>query len=231
MFFRFLVFGRERESHDAQERIATLQHRLKSLSYWNARLNDGRMLYYFRDEVGSKVYALFEVENFQSLDWLLKRDPAFPYLEYECQPVVSTRDLIHEIQDFIGESYFNDEELKKFEPHHVEVDQEASYVLVDKRQAPFSPLLSEEIQLAILRKTVSSQSAHDSEIEICDVNPVGSKIGVHVSRVTSVEAAQRPVEATAIFPDTEVTYVPLRTISQARTLCMANLASLGVRSS
>ncbi len=224
---RFLVTGEERKWHDPQEEIAMLRHRMRSLEYWSLWREMSGVNYYFRSQDGRQIFMLYEGDSAQELDRILKADPLLPYLQYSVNPVISTRDLIEEAQGYLGEKYFSEIELKRMEARAVEVDDTASYILVHKWQPPFSPLLGEDIQLDILRRTITSQRAHETEIEISDVNPVGSSIGVHVSKVSHISEARAPVEKTEIFPDTKVKYIKLSTIPQARAAAKLHLVALG----
>jgi hypothetical protein len=224
---KFYIRSEERPFRDVQEEAAMLQHRLNSIAYWESKLDLDDIEYVFKSEDCATSFLLVQNLNAKSLDWLIKRDPLFPFSQSTSTPVISTRDLIEEIEDYIGEEFFSEDELARFEPKPLKIEPEATYFMVYKHQPAFSPLLSEEVQTEIYRRTAHGQKGHESSIEISDVNPVGSTIGIHIAKTEQLDDARRPVINTMIFPDTNVEFSRVLTLFQSKRKTILRMQELG----
>ena len=64
-------------------------------------------------------------------------------------------------------------------------------------------------------RTVVAQRLHGSPFELTDDNPVGQARGLLIVESDSLEAVERHVESSEIFPDTIVTISKLLTLAQS----------------
>ncbi len=222
---RFLVRMNERSPRDAQENSAMLLHRLESLRYQADLLASGCLAYAFRAELGSVTVMMFEVDSLTDLDRYLKRDPGWPYCATEVIPVVSTEALIREAQDYLGEFIFAEEELQHLDYVKKPINSDCQYWLAIKEVLPFSPLLSEDAQNDVHRRTVLAQRSHLNPVEFADDNPVGRAVGILVAE-GDLESTKKHVESCEVFPDTIVTYLELSPLPRAWTATVAEIGRL-----
>lgn len=211
---RFFVRMKERSTVDPQEFAAMLSHRLHSISYQQRLVDGGALAYSFRSESGDTSVELFEVGTLEELDVLIKSDPHFSYSDNEVVPVVGTVDMVREASSFLGESILTESELDELRFPRKSINQDSMYWLAYKEVRAFSPLLSQEEQNDIARRTVVSQRAHHSPLEFADDNPVGKAVGILVAEGT-LEEVRAHVSNCEVYPDTEVTFTRLLTLRQS----------------
>jgi hypothetical protein len=222
---RFFTRMVERETHDAQEKAAMLYHRLDSIRYQLPLYQSGALAYAFRVVSGNAAVLMYDVATLQLLDLHLKRDPGWPYAHTEVVPVVSTEDLVREAQDYLGEHLFTDEELPSLCFERRRIDSKAMYWLAYKEVRPFSPLLTEESQNDVHRRTILAQRAHFESLEFADDNPVGKAVGILVAE-SELEAVKAHVESCDVFPDTTVQYTELLPLERAWDMTVAELSRM-----
>lgn len=223
---RFFVRMAERLTTDPQEYAAMLRHRLESIVYQQGLVGRGVLAYAFRADEGRLAIELFEVDSLENLDVLIKGDPIFSYSNNEITPVVGTVDMVREASNFLGESILCESELADLIFPRKNIRADAAYWLAYKEVRPFSPLLPEEVQQDIARRTVVSQRAHHSPIEFADDNPVGKAVGILVAEGT-LEEVKAHVANCEVYPDTVVTFtelIPLErswnhAVQELRRLC------------
>jgi hypothetical protein len=222
---RFFTVMTERPQPDAQERAAMLGHRLRSLNYQQGLLVSGELAYAFRTVGGESAILMYEVQSLENLDRTVKRDPGWPYAETTVTPVVSTESLVREAQEYLGEDHFTEEELPLLVFPRREIDARATYWLAYKEVKPFSPLLSDDDQNDIHRRTIFAQKAHLEPIEFADDNPVGKAVGILVA-AGALADVRRHVEGCDVFPDTVVEYKELVPLERAWEATVAALKDL-----
>jgi muconolactone delta-isomerase len=221
-----LVNIAERECDDAQEQAAMLRFRALAIDYRWELEQEGKIefAFYFRDK--SSGLFVIDVESNEQIDFIIKRDPLFPYAHITVTPLIDTAWLINEAQDFLGEQMVTPERAKELVHPRRAVDPTRSYVFVHKEVRPFSPLLSEEEQDEIFRRTVRSQDAHENlDLEFADFNPVGQQIGLLIGCGTE-EDVMNHVRNCEVFPDTVVTCEHLLVPALAFDQCQKHLVQL-----
>jgi hypothetical protein len=218
---------KERRCTDAQEVLAMLNHRLRSIAYVWQQLTqpDSIARYAFRSFDGTESILLLDVANSDVADYFIKRDPQFPYCSIEVIPVVNTEALVREAQDFLGEEIFNEEDLPNLNFPIKPINDSAQYWLAHKEVLPFSPLLQESEQNEIFRRTILAQRGHLKPIEFSDHNPVGRQIGILIAE-GNYDAIRTHVEDCEVFPDTVVTYTELNTLRNAWDSSVKQIKSL-----
>jgi muconolactone delta-isomerase len=225
---RFFVRQSERPTRDPQERAAMLAHRLESIAYQQDLLDRGVLAYAFRANGGADTVALFETGTLEELDCLIKRDPGYPYSTTEVVPVVSTLAMVREASEYLGEEILSEDELHDLDHLNAPrtLNRATTYWLAWKEVMPFSPLLSQEAQDDVHRRTVTSQRAHHSPIEFADDNPVGKSVGVLVAE-GSLEGVKAHVAGCEVYPDTVITFTELLHLADAREMAAQALAGAG----
>jgi len=175
-------------------------------------MDKGEIAYAFVDENGAGV-TMYEVESLDRADWLVKRDPLFPYASFETIPTISSDALVIEAQDYLGEQFFEPESLGELLMPKRSVQNDGEYWLAWKEVPPFSPMVPKEVQDDVHRRTVIAQQAHTKSMEFADDNPVGRPIGILIAEAPfdEVDAHVRSCE---VYPDTEVKYTRLYTLWQ-----------------
>lgn len=200
----------ERETVDPQEKVAMLKHRLASCKYQLDLIKEGKLIYSFKSKEGNKTFMGVEVSSFEELDYLIKADPLFPYSYVNSLPVIPLKHLVEEIHNYIGEVIMSDEEVEKLEhPPTLKKQPGESYFFAKKVVKPFSPLLSEEEQKDIARRTVLAQAYHWTELEVYDENPVGQPVGLLIAKAKTAEEVISHVSECEVYPDTEMDVIPL----------------------
>jgi hypothetical protein len=223
---RFYVSMKERTCVDTQELAAMLGHRLNALEYHQKLLGDGKASFAFGlGEDCDETIVLFRVGSHDELDWLIKRDPHFPYTKTIVTPVITTEALVREAQDYLGEEIFAKDQIPQLNFPEKAINRDGEYWLAWKEVPPFSPLCSEETQNDVHRRTVLAQRGHFAELEFADYNPAGRPIGILVSE-GPLDAIRHHVETCEVFPDTVVTYTRLWTHKQAWARTAAKLVEL-----
>lgn len=223
---RFFVRMKERPCFDAQERAAIHRHRLAAVQYHASMLEEGHARYaFFAGEGLNEAILMYEIESHDRLDWLIKRDPLFPYTTVTVIPTITTEALVREAQDYLGEEIFSKAELPKLTFAHKKIDPNAEYWLAWKEVLPFSPLCPVAEQDDVHRRTVIAQKGHFEDLEFSDENPVGRPVGILVAQ-GSVEDMRRHVESCEVFPDTVVQYTRLYTHRQTVSKTIEELRRL-----
>jgi len=222
----FHVYLTERETHDPQEEVAMLRHRIESLNYWMGLLRSKRVGLVFKTAAGSSTVLIVDSESVESLDRLIKAEPLFPYATVTVEPVISSRSMVEELQDYLGEKLLNDKELSGLEQKPVTIDPHATYFMIIKTLKAFSPLLSKEQQRDIHRRTALSQRLHTAAIEVADCNPVGRPVGILFAKCKSLDEIQQHVAKAPIYPDTIVEFHQLLTLEQALSASTKRLGQL-----
>jgi muconolactone delta-isomerase len=222
---KFFVQMTERQTFDSQELAAMLRHRLDSITYQQKLLDKGDLAYAFRTKQGNQSVLMYEINSLEYLDLLIKRDPHFPYSEIEVVPVVSTETLVREAQEYLNEQIFSDNELPKLNFPRKPINSEATYWLAYKKVKPFSPLLSEEEQNDVHRRTILAQQGHFDDLEFADDNPVGKPVGILVAEC-SLEKVQAHVETCDVYPDTVVIYNELLPLKRAWNATVQEIVQL-----
>lgn len=203
-----------------------LRIRVAALDYRAQRLEQGELGYAFhlRDRPCG-LHLAFAQSN-QDLDLLIKRDPLFPFSQIDVTPLIDTEWLIKEAQDYLGEEIISDSRAATLVHPQQQASEERTYYFVWKEVRPFSPLLSEEVQDDIYRRTVRSQDAHENRrLEFADHNPVGRQVGILIGCGLQAEVMDH-VKNCEVFPDTVVTCEPLLTLRAAFEQCRARLVEL-----
>lgn len=215
---RFFVRLKERATADTQELAAMLLHRLRAIDYHEGLLRAGDLHYAFLSgERCTEAILLFEVENHERLDWLLKRDPHFAYASRTVIPTVLTDALVREAQDYLGEAIFSEEEIPSLRFPKRDIDPAGEYWLAWKEVPPFSPLCPVEVQDDVHRRTILAQKGHFDVLEFADDNPVGMPVGILVAEAP-LDQLRQHVESCDVFPDTIVQYERIWTHAQAREM-------------
>jgi muconolactone delta-isomerase len=224
---RFFVTIQERACHDAQEHTAMLNHRLKAIAYHKQLLDDGTLHYAFYDaDQPSRSFFLYEVDDLIRLDWLLKRDPLFPYATITTEPQIPLEALINEGEDFLGETILTAEERADLVFERRPLNPDANYWLVIKTVPPYSPLLSEEAQDDITRRTLVAQKRHNSVLEYADDNPVGKPIGILIAEAQTLEEVKEHVALCEVYMETTATFTPLLRLEHAWQATVSELAEM-----
>ena len=168
---------------------------------------------------------MFVADSLESLDRHIKNDPAFPYSRTSVIPVVSTVAMAEELMDYLGEQVLAEADLAALE-FGVRVPEGArQYWLAWKELSVFSPLLPEAVQMDIHRRTLTSQRAHHSPIELADDNPVGMPVGILIAEGTR-EQVEQHVAGCEVYPDTVVTFTELMQLGDARAHAQDELSRL-----
>ncbi len=203
-----------------------LRHRLASIDYQLSLLASESLVYAFRSGSGDEAILMYEASSLTDVDRSIKRDPLFPYSLCDVVPVISTVDMADELMDHLDERVLSDAELDdlKFPPKPI--SDNAEYWLAWKHLAPFSPLLADEVQDDIHRRTLVSQRAHHSPIELADDNPVGMAVGILIAEGT-LNAIREHVSRCDVYPDTVVDYLKLVPLRCARNDAISELSTLG----
>lgn len=224
---KFFVRFNERMCADPNEVAAMMRHRLKSIEYQQKLHDDGKLVYGFKEADDlSRGVLMYEVDGLYELDLLQKRDPLWPYCHVETQPVLGTEHMSREIEDFIGERILNDDEYAQLEWPARKIDPAAEYWLAWKIVPPFSPLMTEEAQHDVYRRTVISQRAHQSRQEFNDENPVGKSVGILVYEGT-MEDMLKHVTHCDVYRDSEIEFTSLATFAAARAATATWLRNKG----
>lgn len=221
----FFVEMAERSSSDPQERAAMIRHRILSIRYQKQFLESGELYYAFRTEEGSSAILMYEVDTLERLDWIIKRDPQFSYTNTTVTPVISSRALVVEAEDFIGESILTKEEIDDLDAPKKPIRDDAIYWLAYKVVRPYSPLLPIEDQRDIDRRTILAQKGHFENLEFADHNPVGRPIGILIAE-GEFENVKSHVESCEVFPDTSVQYTKLKSLTSAEILANDELEKM-----
>ena len=211
---RFFVTLKERTCSDAQELAAMLTHRMCSIEYQDDLVKKGLLRYAFRAKNGLKAILMFEVVALEELDALVKRDPGWAYSRAEVVPVVTTEALVREAQGYLNEKILSEDEVKALEIPLQVIEPHAQYWLAWKEVKPFSPLLPDEDQNDVYRRTLLAQKSHGDPVEFSDENPVGLSVGILIAK-GDLEAARRHVETCDVFPDTIVEYMEIVPLQRA----------------
>lgn len=224
---RFFIRMTERECRDAQERSALLRHRLNAIRYQQALLDQKRAHYAFYPQGKPEAYLMYMVDSLVELDFLIKRDPYFPYTRVTVTPVINTEALVIEAQDYLGVDHFSKDEIASgildcgIQP----IDPDAEYWMAWKEVPPFSPLLGEAEQNDVHYRTIVAQEGHFNDIEFADDNPVGMQVGLALAK-GPLAAFQAVVEVCPVYPDTRVEYTRLLTLKMAWRDTVEELARL-----
>lgn len=223
---RYFVRMVERLPADTQERAAMALHRLKAIAYQAERLAVGEAVYAFwsGDDCSTAILS-YATQSHEQLDWLIKRDPHFPYTRTEVIPTILTEALVREAQDFLGETIIPEADVGRLNFVTRAIEPQAEYWLAWKEVRPFSPLCPEGVQNDVHRRTVLAQDVHLDPIEFSDDNPVGRPIGILIAQA-GLDRTRQHVEACDVFPDTDVTYTRLWTHEQAISITLAQLAAM-----
>lgn len=222
---RFFVKLEERDTRDQQERAAMLKHRLASIKYQQDLVTTGKLHYAFKTESLTTSYLLYTVDSLIELDKLIKRDPLWVYSTTTVTPVTSTKDMVAEAADFLGEPILTDVELMRLDTQIHPIDQDEVHTLAAKSLSALNPLTDQETQNEIWRRTLESQRLHANPIEYCDDNPVGQPYGILIGKA-SPDELRAHVSAAPIHPDTNVEYIPLKTLKQAWEASDQQISSL-----
>ncbi len=222
---RFFVRMTERSTSDPQELSAMLQHRLNSIAYQQSLLDSELLAYAFRIYEGRVAIELFEVDSLETLDRLIKADPQFPYSMNDVTPLVSTQAMVKEASDYLGESILTEAELAELTFPRKSIEPGSMYWLAYKEVKPFSPLLSQEMQNDVHRRTVVSQRSHHAALEFADDNPVGKSVGILVA-CGELHEVQAHVRNCEVYPDTEVEFTELMPLKRAWESTVGRLQEL-----
>jgi hypothetical protein len=210
ILMRFFIEMEERKTHDPQELVAMLRHRVASCQYQLKLIEDEKIIYSFKSRDGLKSFLGIESSSFSEVDRIIKLDPLFAYSTITTTPVIPLRDLVEEIQDYIGEVIMDPEECDKLSsPPTTEKKPNEKYFLARKIVKPFSPLLSEEEQKDVARRTVLAQAYHWSEMEVYDENPLGQPVGILIAKAQSAQEVVDHVSECEVYPDTEMEMIEL----------------------
>ena len=221
----FFVEMLERSPADPQEYASMLRHRIYSIRYQKEFLEKGELYYAFRSEDGDRAILMYDVDTLERLDWIIKRDPQFSYTETIVTPVVSSKALVIEAEDFIGESILSKKEIDELDIPKRAIHDDATYWLAYKVVHPYSPLLSIEEQRDIDRRTILAQRGHYENLEFADHNPVGRPIGILIAE-GEFENVKSHVESCAVFPDTTVEYTRLLSLTRAEIYSNSELIKM-----
>ncbi|MDO6967113.1 hypothetical protein [Rhizobium alvei] len=225
---RFLVTMSENRTASSMERVACLQHRLKSLDYQKQLLVDKRLGYAFRSEDASTSYLMFkDIRALEDLDELVKGDPSWAYCSTEVMPVTTTASMMREMYKSLGPKVLGEEfeakTMAALEGDEEPIDEDGTYSLAAKRAKDISAITSPDLLNEMWSRVIESQRLHlNSTIEFADHNPVGKPWGILIGK-TNVSELQQHVESAPIFPDTDVTFENLLTLKQARNLTAMEL--------
>jgi hypothetical protein len=222
---RFFTRYFERPVRDPQECAAMLFLRLQGLLYRERQYLDGKLAYAFCTDDLSTAVELWETGSTTELDLLVKRDPQFPYCRVEVMPTIGTDALVEEIQGYIGEVLFAPDQLPTLRMPRKPIEPDATYYLAWKEVLPFSPLLSQDEQDDVHRRTLTAQAAHFADLEFADDNPVGRPVGILIGKA-DLETIRRHVESCDVFPDTIVSYQRLLTLKQSWAASLGELCRL-----
>ncbi|PSR22671.1 MAG: hypothetical protein C7B47_16445 [Sulfobacillus thermosulfidooxidans] len=217
---KFFVKALEPEFSDSREVAAMRDIRRASLDYL-ARLEDTRLVdLVFKSSDWKSTILVAETDSLEELDRLIKRDPLFPYVRYNVKPVTFTREMVDELEDYLGETVLTEAEKAALTPRPLRIKPDGQmYYLVEKDLHPFSPLMSEEEIRDVYRATLVSQRLHASTKEVVDYNPVGIPHGYLIMEAGSESEVFEHLSSVPIFKYTTVTVTRLLTMNQAyRTL-------------
>lgn len=224
---KFYVVFRERACVDPNESAAMMRHRLRSLDYQQQLLDQGHLVYAFRSsEDPSRGVMMFQVERMDQLDVFLKNDPLWPYCVVDTTPVLGTEHMTREIESYLGERILSEADYAalSWEPRPIQPDGE--YWLAWKIVPPFSPLMSEEAQNDVYRRTAVSQRAHQSPYEFNDENPVGKSVGILVFEGPYDEMLEH-VTHCDVYRDSEIEFTSLDTLPRAKRKTIETLRRRG----
>lgn len=224
---RFYVTSRERDTVDPQETRAMLKHRLKSIKYLQLLYKKPIVDYILKSTNGKYTYLMINIDSLKELDVILKLDPIWPYSKTITTPTISSKDMVLEIQKYLGEEILSLEFLKKLEPKRVHIKPNSSIYLAGKHSGSFSPLLPDEEQNEIYRRTIISQKLHNDPMELHDVNPVGMAAGILLIQANSEKEVRKHVSKSPIYLDTNVKILKLDTLEQSYKKSLKILKSMG----
>ncbi len=223
---RFYAKFSERPSANKTEEHAMLRLRLKSLEYQQQLIDEKSLVYSFRARRDINTgHSMYEVVSLEELDLLIKRDPLWPFTEYQISPVTATAAMVREAQAYLGEEILSRDEILALESQSPSIDPEGNYTLKAKAAGGISVLASDEVHRDLLRRTLESQRAHlNTSIEVTDENPVGIPNGILIAKGEKQEVDDH-LESTAIYPDTNVDDIPLLTLRQVWVETLNQLSS------
>lgn len=223
---RFYAKFSERPSANKTEEHAMLRLRLKSLEYQQQLMDEKSLVYSFRAQNDINTgHSMYEVVSLEELDLLIKRDPLWPFTEYQISPVTATAAMVREAQAYLGEQILSRDEILGLESHSPSIDPDGNYTLKAKKADGISVLASDEVHRDLLRRTLESQRAHlNTLIEVTDENPVGIPNGILLAKGGKKEVDDH-LESTAIYPDTTVDDIPLLTLRQTWVATLNQLTS------
>jgi hypothetical protein len=223
---RFFVQYRERECVDPNERAAMMRHRLKSIGYQAELLRNGAALYAFKEEDLSRTVLMFEIDALTTLDRLLKNDPLWPYSHVDTIPVLGTEEMTREIEQYLGEKILDDADYKALHWDMRPVHRDGEYWLAWKEVPPFNPLMSEEAQNDVYRRTAVSQRAHQSPAELNDENPIGKSVGILLYE-GSMDSLLEHVTHCDVYRDSDIRFTRLEPLQRAWDTTVAQLRAKG----
>jgi hypothetical protein len=215
LFMRFYVETTERNTSDTPEEVAMIRYRLLSIEYLKGLMDSANLIYAFKSVDSKQTYMIIESESFESVDKLVKRDPLFPFSSQSISPVISSRIMVMEIQEYLGEEILTEQELRNLEPRPFTIESDGKYFMARKNKKSDSPLLSEEEQKDILRRTVTSQRSHFSPMEVADDNLAGQPVGILIAKANSIDDVIEHVSRTEIYSDCKTDVFEIRTLDQS----------------
>jgi len=205
---------RERDCVDPNERAAMMQIRLKSIAYQSGLISKGEILYAFKIGDLSRTVAMYESGSLEDLDRALKNDPLWPYAWVDTMPVLGTEQMTREIESYLGERILTDADYSALHWDIRPIRKEGEYWLAWKIVPPFSPLMSEQAQNDVYRRTAISQRAHQSPKELNDENPVGKSVGILLFEGTFAELKHH-VTHCDVYRDSDIEFTPLEPLARA----------------
>lgn len=225
---RFWIEATERDTRDPQELAAMLRHRIDSIDYQKDLMEQRKLRYSYKSIDGHQTYMSAEFDNVEDLDRQIKNDPLFPYAIFETKPLIPVGHLVNEIQEYLKEEIMSEDEILDLaEPERPPVRQPGEKLFfVRKVVSPFSPLLEDEVQRDIHRRTVLSQQYHWAIVELHDENPAGQPIGLLIAKAQQMEDVQKHVADCEVYPDTEAAISELHSLDEARQAAVTKLRSL-----
>lgn len=237
---KFFANTTENKFETEDEERAMLLTRLRSLEYNQAQLNEGSLAYAFRDEEsGRSAYYLYRVRDLEELDALIKRDPAWAYSAVDVTPVTTTAGLVREmldaldsvqLQSFLAtsdEMTFSQDEMDKFDEDEEPIEPDGMYTLAKKASKDNKITVTEPELYEMWARALVSQKMHlNSDVEFTDHNPVGQSVGLLIGKGDR-DRLKDHVSATPIYPDTDVTYTNLNTLTQSWRSTAERLTVLG----